>query len=137
MSKRLIKAVFVAVVRDGELLMIQEGGRARGRWGLPGGHVDEGESVEEAAVREVREEAGCTVELGTLLEQRTIDGFAYQGKLSEDGDDIAVSVFRATALSEASRQEDTKELAVRWVPLNEVTALPLRWSWLPEILKLL
>jgi ADP-ribose pyrophosphatase YjhB (NUDIX family) len=38
-----------------------------GRWTFPGGYVDRGETVEAAAVREVEEEAGCSVRLDALL----------------------------------------------------------------------
>ncbi len=46
------------VERAGEILLIATaGGR---RWQLPKGHVEEGESPEQTAVREVREETGVT-----------------------------------------------------------------------------
>ena len=46
------------VVRDGELLLISTAGGKR--WQLPKGRVEAGETSEQAAVREVREETGVT-----------------------------------------------------------------------------
>lgn len=46
------------VVRGGEVLLISLAGGDR--WQLPKGHVEPGESAEQAAVREVREETGVT-----------------------------------------------------------------------------
>jgi ADP-ribose pyrophosphatase YjhB (NUDIX family) len=50
---------------DGKILMVQE--RWDGRWSLPGGWADIGLSPAEVAVKEVREEAGYTVETVKLL----------------------------------------------------------------------
>lgn len=48
-----------AVVRDGEILMIRrESGDYQGYWALPGGKIEQGEHVSDAAVRELEEEAG-------------------------------------------------------------------------------
>ncbi|PRZ41821.1 mutator protein MutT [Antricoccus suffuscus] len=61
--------VGVAVVRDGLLLAAQRTSppAAAGRWELPGGKVEPGESLAQAAVREIQEELGCTVVAGADL----------------------------------------------------------------------
>ncbi len=48
-----------------EILLMQRSDN--GMWGLPGGYVDPGESVVEAARREVEEETGYRVEVGRLV----------------------------------------------------------------------
>ena len=53
------------VFRDGELLLVRE--RADGKWTLPGGWVEVGESPSEAVVREVREETGYETRTVKLL----------------------------------------------------------------------
>ncbi|QGZ93652.1 NUDIX domain-containing protein [Terricaulis silvestris] len=52
-----------AVYAEDKLLLIQRGADPyKGKWALPGGYVERGESVEAAAARELREETGVNVD---------------------------------------------------------------------------
>jgi 8-oxo-dGTP pyrophosphatase MutT (NUDIX family) len=67
------------------------------KWGLVGGHVDDGEHVEVAAYRELLEETGVRLSPGTLQPWRTMEVFhaAY-------GSDDRMHVYAArTALTDA------------------------------------
>lgn len=60
--------VGAVVVRAGELLLIRRGrGAAEGKWSVPGGRVEWGETLEQAVVREVAEETGLDVVCGPYL----------------------------------------------------------------------
>jgi 8-oxo-dGTP pyrophosphatase MutT (NUDIX family) len=65
----IINETVLVVVRnhEGKWLVVNETGN-RG-WSLPGGHVDPPEYFLDAAVREVEEEAGITVEIKGLLRE--------------------------------------------------------------------
>lgn len=60
--------VHVLLERDGRVLMMRRAntGFFDGRFSLPGGHVEPGESLRDAAVRELAEEIGVRVRPGTL-----------------------------------------------------------------------
>lgn len=58
-------AVGIALFDETGRLLLQQ--RPDGAWGLPGGHLEPGESLEEAATREVWEETGLTVRDFELL----------------------------------------------------------------------
>lgn len=61
-------AVATVIVDDGKILLNKRDIEPRrGRWSFPSGYVDLGESVQEAAIRETREETGLTVRLNGLV----------------------------------------------------------------------
>ena len=103
-----------AVIRDagGRLLLIRRGHEpSRGLWSVPGGRVEAGETPEQAAVREVREETGLDVVVGRLLGSVEIGEFL-------------VHDFAAEVVGGELRAGDDAE-DVRWCSFEDAGLLPL------------
>lgn len=61
-------AVDPVIIKDGKILLIKRRSTVfAGTWVLPGGGVEYGETVEQAAVREAKEETGLDIEIVKLL----------------------------------------------------------------------
>jgi ADP-ribose pyrophosphatase YjhB (NUDIX family) len=61
--------VGAVVVRDGKALIIKRAHEPRkGEWSLPGGMLELGESLADAARREIKEETGLDIEVGPIIE---------------------------------------------------------------------
>ena len=80
------QAAKVIVIDSGESVLLFRGGdparpEAGTWWFPPGGGVEAGESIEEAARREVREETGLVVDdLGPVVHRRTVE-FSFNGSV--------------------------------------------------------
>ena len=60
--------VDAAIVEDGRIVLIKRNNPPfKGHWALPGGFVDVGETVEEACVREAKEETSLDVDIVRLV----------------------------------------------------------------------
>jgi ADP-ribose pyrophosphatase YjhB (NUDIX family) len=73
------------VFRDGRLLLVRE--LSDGRWALPGGWADVGESMSEAVVREVREESGYETRAVKLLNVANLGHF-------QDGRELRPNIYK-------------------------------------------
>lgn len=96
------------------------------KWTMPGGGVELHESVEQAAVREVREETGYDIELGRLLGVHSFVMPPHQRVNTSSRPLKSVRVvFEAVIVGGELRHErDGTTDEARWVPLTDVPALP-------------
>ncbi|HVV77607.1 MAG TPA: NUDIX hydrolase [Mycobacteriales bacterium] len=89
--------------------------RGRLRWSLPKGHVEAGETTEDAAIREVAEETGITGRV--LAPLGTIDfWFVAEGRRIHK----TVHHFLLMAQSGELSDEDVEVEQVEWVPLTQL-----------------
>jgi 8-oxo-dGTP diphosphatase len=106
----LVRAAGGIVVRDGAVLLVHR--PKYDDWSFPKGKLEEGESWEEGALREVEEETGLRCELGEELGRTHY--FVLQGPKE-------VRYYCMTCEGEAGAQNEVDE--VRWVPLVEAREL--------------
>ena len=129
---RPIVGVGVVVWHCDRVLLVRRGKAPRsGQWSLPGGAQQLGETVAEAARREVKEEVGLDVALGDivatvdLIERDPQDRVRYHYTLVD---------FVAEAASAALRPGSDAADA-RWFTITETEALGL-WSETIRVIKL-
>jgi len=108
MNPRVVAAVIVE--HEGRVLLQQRAmGPRSGFWTFPGGFLEVGETPEQGAVRETKEEAGLDVELGPL-----------QGVYTRPKQGIVLVVYAGTATTGDAIVADAESLAVRWCRIDEI-----------------
>ena len=67
--ERPVVGVGAVIVRDGQVLIVKRRYEPlAGRWSLPGGTLELGETLEAGVIREMREETGLDVDVGPVIE---------------------------------------------------------------------
>lgn len=110
-------SVGAIVIRDEHLLLVRRGrGPAQGRWSVPGGRVEFGETLHEAVVREVWEETGLDVVCGPYI--------GYVERIGPTHHYVILD-FWAQAISAADVVAGDDAAEVAWVPLVDLGDLDL------------
>lgn len=101
------------VKKDNKILMVQEGKKiCYEQWNFPAGHVDEGETITDAAVRETYEETGCKVKLTGVLPISTVK--------NPNGESVFHVRFTADMIEENIKVDGDEILDVKWLEIDEI-----------------
>lgn len=114
--------VSIAIFRGDRVLLVKRGkGFFEGLWSLPGGSQEAGETMAEAAARELAEETGLTLTGAKLVD-------IHEPMLRDDEGKVAahfvLAVFAGTDSGGEARAGDDAA-AVRWAGLDELETIEL------------
>lgn len=113
MAKRPEVAVLAITVENGKALLVQRKNPPdAGLWGFPGGRVEFGETLQQAAERELHEETGVTATAGAVLGhlENIKEGFHY----------LLFGVLCSNATGTPLADDDA--LQAEWVDIAEIEA---------------
>jgi ADP-ribose pyrophosphatase YjhB (NUDIX family) len=119
----LVPSVNVVVTNDaGDILMIRR--TDNDNWAVPGGAIDLGESLPQAAIRETLEETGITCEItgliGTYTDPRHVILHTSNGEARQE---FSIVLTGLAVSGEPTPSDESRE--VRWVPRDQVDTLPM------------
>lgn len=99
-----------AVIFDGDkILVIQQ---VKGHWGFPKGHVEEGETEVETAIREIKEETNLDVEIDET--HRYVEHYSPEEGIEKD---VVFFIAKKTGGEVKVQEEEVKE--TQWLLPNE------------------
>jgi 8-oxo-dGTP pyrophosphatase MutT (NUDIX family) len=117
-ANSLVPSVNVVVVNDaGDVLMIRRSDNDN--WAVPGGAIDLGESMVQAAIRETREETGIECEItglvGIYTDPKHIILYTSNGEARQE---FSILLTGVPTGGQPTRSSESSE--VRWVPRDEL-----------------
>jgi phosphatase NudJ len=118
----------MVVVRRGHRFLLTQEQKYGSTWSIPGGRVEPGESLADAAVREVLEETGVPVRIDGILR--------IEHAASETTARVRV-LFVGTPIDDTPPKSvaDAESLGAAWLTLDEVRGRPLRGAELRALLE--
>lgn len=100
------------IEKDGKILLVQEAQkRCYEKWNIPAGHLDFNETIMQGAIREIKEETGCDVELIGVVN--------ISNRILKD--DIFITIIFSTKLINEDIKYDKNEiLDVKWFDYDDI-----------------
>ena len=100
------------IEKEGKYLLVQEAKKkCYEKWNFPAGHLDFNESLEQGAIREIKEDTGCDVKL---------DGVCYVANRILEDDLFVMIVFNAKLINENIEFDKEEILDVKWFDYDEI-----------------
>lgn len=121
MIQRPVPSVAAIIIENNQILLVRRGSEpSKGRWSIPGGRVEWGESLVDAVKREVNEETGLLIEPGNIA--------GVYDLIIPDGDEIRyhyviIDYYAKQVGGKLAANDDAAE--VRWVPISQLESYNL------------
>ena len=122
--KSEIELTNMCLICDGNKVLIQEKVGTKGLV-FPGGHVEEGESLLESVVREMKEETGLTIENPKVC--------GFKDWIQEDGTRYIVLLYKTHKFTGELKSSD--EGRVFWIDRADINSANLIWN-MKELLEI-
>lgn len=116
-----------AIILDADRILLEKrkNSPGRGKWSIPGGLVDIGETVEEAVIREVKEETGLEV-----YDPRLVDVVSYISLDKKGGVMYHYVIIDYFVTSKGGKPDAASDAAdLKWVSFDEVEEYDLTESF--------
>ncbi len=116
MSKT-VRVVAAVIWEGGKIFATARGyGEFKGRWEFPGGKIEEGETPQQALVREIKEELTATIRVGDLISTIEYDYPTFH---------LSMDCFRAEIAAGELQLKEAE--AAKWLSKDELDTV----NWLP------
>ena len=122
--KSEIELTNMCLICDGNNVLVQEKVGTKGLV-FPGGHVEEGESLLESVVREIKEETGLTIENPKIC--------GFMDWIQEDGTRYIVLLYKTDKFTGELKSSD--EGRVFWIDRADIKSVNLIWN-MKELLEI-
>jgi 8-oxo-dGTP diphosphatase len=122
--------VGAVIIKEARVLLVQRGNEpSRGRWSIPGGVVELGETLRQAVEREVREESGLEVQAQDVLSTFDLIQRDLQGRIQYHY--VLIDLRARYVSGKATPSSDA--LDVRWVEQTQLDQMDLVPRLLPVL----